>query len=211
MYVLSDRDILPVDRCISLVGAETPAAPTLPEFIEKLRPLAKNRTVQAEYRQTRHLQALNFTLEITGFMCQEQGQRLLWASLTPLHSRCIFSAESLRQWDAETGKVLSVSTSDMPWLNLIFTCQTQWLSGNLEALTENFSIVPLDSQTLKLTPKQAELRLFFSEVEIRFSRPYDAVERLVFKEKNGDSMQIDFYNVKTNAPIPEQLWILPPK
>jgi len=198
-------------RAADTAVAATAAPPTLAEFAAWLRPLAAVRSVQAEYRQTRLLRSLNFSLSIHGHMAQEQGRRLLWATTSPMRSTCIFSEDSFRQWDAETGKVTSISAADMPWLKLLFSCQKQWLSGDLDALAADFSIEPLDDHTLRLTPRRQEFQLFFTQIEMRFRPSYDAIARLVFSEKNGDSMQMDFFNIRNNEPIPEQLWMLPPK
>ena len=191
--------------------AAPPTLATLAEFAAWLRPLAAVRSVQAEYRQTRLLRSLNFSLSIHGHMAQEQGRRLLWATTSPMRSTCIFSEDSFQQWDAETGKVKSLSAADMPWLKVLFNCQKQWLSGDLDALATDFSIEPLDDHTLRLTPRRQEFQLFFTQIEMRFRPSYDAIARLVFSEKNGDSMQMDFFNIRNNEPIPEQLWMLPPK
>ncbi len=191
--------------------ADKTAAPSLAEFAAKLQPLTQNRTVQAEYRQNRNLKSMNFTFEIRGYMYQEHGRRLAWATSTPLRSVCIFSVDSFKQWDAETNKVTSLSASEMPWLKMIFEYQVKWLSGDLEALTADFTITPLDSHTLRLAPKRQEFTLFFSELEIRFRPGYDALEQILFREKNGDSMTLEFFNIKNNAAIPEQIWALPPK
>ncbi|NLE55046.1 MAG: outer membrane lipoprotein carrier protein LolA [Lentisphaerae bacterium] len=198
-------------RAADTAVAATAAPPTLAEFAAWLRPLAAVRSVQAEYRQTRLLRSLNFSLSIHGHMAQEQGRRLLWATTSPMRSTCIFSEDSFQQWDAETGKVTSLSAADMPWLKVLFNCQKQWLSGDLDALATDFSIEPLDDHTLRLTPRRQEFQLFFTQIEMRFRPSYDAIARLVFSEKNGDSMQMDFFNIRNNEPIPEQLWMLPPK
>jgi len=198
-------------RAADTAVAATAAPPTLAEFAAWLRPLAAVRSVQAEYRQTRLLRSLNFSLSIHGHMAQEQGRHLLWATTSPMRSTCIFSEDSFQQWDAETGKVTSLSAADMPWLKVLFNCQKQWLSGDLDALATDFSIEPLDDHTLRLTPRRQEFQLFFTQIEMRFRPSYDAIARLVFSEKNGDSMQMDFFNIRNNEPIPEQLWMLPPK
>ncbi|NLF93331.1 MAG: outer membrane lipoprotein carrier protein LolA [Oligosphaeraceae bacterium] len=181
------------------------------EFAARLQPLAGTRTVQAEYRQTRRLQALDFTFEIRGHLYQEQGRRLLWAVNTPLHSVCVFEPESFRQWDAETNQITTLSGNDMPWLKMLFQYQNNWLNGDLAALARDFTIAVLDQHTLQLVPIRQEFTMFFNSLEIRFRTEYDAIENITFREKNGDSMIMEFFNIKNNQPIPAQIWELPPK
>ena len=99
----------------------------------------------------------------------------------------------------------------MPWLKLLFDYQNSWLSGNLASLNADFEIEVTDAQTLRLVPKRQEFTMFFSAIEIRFRKEFDAIEKLTFSEKNGDSMTIEFSNIKNNQTIPEQTWVLPPK
>ena len=40
-------------------------APSLEEFAEKLKPLAQNKSVQADFTQTRHLEDLDFDMVIS--------------------------------------------------------------------------------------------------------------------------------------------------
>ena len=67
-------------RAADTAVAATAAPPTLAEFAAWLRPLAAVRSVQAEYRQTRLLRSLNFSLSIHGHMAQEQGRGKVLAS-----------------------------------------------------------------------------------------------------------------------------------
>lgn len=194
-----------------LLQAENSVPMTWQEFATRLQPLAGTHTVQAEYRQTRRLNALDFTFEIRGHLYQEQGQRLLWAAITPLHSVCVFEPESFRQWDAETNQVTTLSGNDMPWLKMLFQYQSNWLNGDLAALSQDFTITVLDQHTLQLVPKRQEFTMFFNLLEIRFRTEYDAIENITFKEKNGDSMIMEFFNIRNNQPIPAQIWELPPK
>lgn len=180
-------------------------------FAAQLKPLTENWSIQADYRQTRHLQSISFTFVIHGRMLQEPGRRLAWITTTPLHTVTIFTAKSFQQWDAETKQVTSISTADMPWLKMIFDYQSQWLSGNLEIMRQDFTMVPLDWQTLRLIPKQEAFTIFFQEIELRFRKDFAAIEKITFKERNGDFMVMDFTKVINNEPIPKETWNLPPK
>lgn len=99
----------------------------------------------------------------------------------------------------------------MPWLKLLFEYQNSWLSGDLASLTADFKIEVVDSQALRLVPRRQEFTMFFSVIEIRFRKEFDAIEKITFSEKNGDFMTMEFFNIKNNQTIPEQIWVLPPK
>lgn len=193
---------------LAAVAAEPPAADTR-AFLERLKPLAQNRTVQADYTQTRHFQDLDYDLTVTGSMAQEQGKRLAWLTEKPLKTACLVSADSLRLWDAETNRTTTLNAAKYPWIKLIFDLQNSWMNGNADTLTKLFTIRPLNDTTLSLTPADPAVTLFFTAVNVTFTADFTAVASVRFTEKSGDTITIAFHNVRNNATIPPAVWELP--
>ncbi|MBP5670895.1 MAG: outer membrane lipoprotein carrier protein LolA [Victivallales bacterium] len=189
----------------------TPAigAPTLEEFAEKLKPLAQNKSVQADFTQTRHLEDLDFDMVINGEFAQEAGSRLAWITKKPLHSICLITPQDMKFWDGETKKTTTLAANKYPWIQLIFKLQSQWMNGDLLALKQDFTIEIVDDHTIKLTPLATAIQMFFKEITIHFNAKYDAVENVVFKEKTDDLITLEFENVVNNQTIPEKTFQIP--
>ena len=185
------------------------SAPSLEEFAEKLKPLAQNKTVQAVFTQTRHLEDLDFDMVINGEFAQEAGSRLVWITTKPLHSICLITPQSMKFWDGETKKTTTLATDKYPWIQLIFKLQSQWMNGDLLSLKEDFSIDVLDDRSIKLTPLAAAIQMFFKEITIHFNSTYNAVEKVVFREKTDDLITLEFENVVNNQTIPEKTFQIP--
>ena len=180
-------------------------------FSERLAPLAEIRTVQADYIQTRKIKSLDLSLKITGAMALEKNGRLFWHAKSPLSCISIISEDSLRQWDAETGKVITISATRFPWLKFIYSSMSEWMSGDLEKLKNNFQIEVKDDYTLVLVPQQKMFAEFIAKAEIKFSPKYDSIAEMTFFERNGDVLHFEYNNTFVNQNIPEEKWILLPK
>ena len=185
------------------------SAPTLEEFAEKLKPLAQNKTVQADFTQTRHLNDLDFDMVINGEFAQEAGSRLAWITTKPLHSICLITPQDMKFWDGETKKTTTLAADKYPWIQLIFKLQTQWMNGDLLALKQDFTIEIVDDRSIKLTPLSAAIQMFFKEITIRFTPTFNAVENVVFKEKTDDLITLEFDNVVNNQTSPEKTFQIP--
>jgi hypothetical protein len=182
---------------------------SLETFLERLKPLSQSRTIQAEYTQTRHISDLDFDLTVKGRLAQEQDQRLAWMTETPLKSICIFTSESFRMWDAESGKTNVLNAAKYPWIRMIFELQSAWMSGNAEVLKRAFALRVLDECTLELSPFSETAALFFTRISVTMAPDFLSVERAVFTEPSGDTITIVFTQMQRDAPIPETTWQLP--
>ena len=185
------------------------SAPTLEEFAEKLKPLAQNKSVQADFTQTRHLEDLDFDMVINGEFAQEAGSRLAWITTKPLHSICLITPQGMKFWDGETKKTTTLAADKYPWIQLIFKLQSQWMNGDLLALKQDFTIDVVDDHSIKLTPLATAIQMFFKEITIHFSSTFNTVEKVVFREKTDDLITLEFENVVNNQTIPEKTFQIP--
>ena len=174
------------------------SAPSLEDFAAKLAPLAQNKTVQANFTQTRHLNDLDFDMVINGEFAQEAGSRLAWITTKPLHSICLITPQGMKFWDGDTKKTTSLSADKYPWIQLVFKLQSQWMNGDLLTLKQDFTVEIIDDHSIKLTPLAAAIQMFFKEITVRFNDNFSAVEKVVFREKTDDLITLIFNNVKNN-------------
>ena len=109
----------------------TAEEPVLEAFLLRLKPLGQSRTLLAQYTQTRHISDLDFDLVVKGSFAQEQDKRLAWLTETPLKSTCLFTRDSFRMWDAESGRVNTLNATKYPWIRMIFEMQSAWMNDNV--------------------------------------------------------------------------------
>ena len=51
--------------------------------------------------------------------------------------------------------------------------------------------------------------MFFKEITIHFSSTFNAVDKVVFREKTDDLITLEFENVVNNQTIPEKTFQIP--
>ena len=190
----------------ALLSAEESA---LEAFLLRLKPLGQSRTLLAQYTQTRHISDLDFDLVVKGSFAQEQDKRLAWLTETPLKSTCLFTRDSFRMWDAESGRVNTLNATKYPWIRMIFEMQSAWMNGNAETLKRTFALRVMDDRTLELTPTSQSAALFFTRIVLTMAPDFQSVQKVVFTEKTGDTITLVFTHIQRNVPIPESTWRLP--
>ena len=192
---------------ISLCAESLPAAD---EFQQRLsESLVAVQTIQSDFTQIREMPALEMKLEISGHLAFDStAKRLLWRVEKPLPCAFRMQGGKLSQWDGETGKVLSISATKLPWLKLLQERLGQWLSGDLPALRREAEVTVLAATRVRLTPIGGMLETIAKAVEIEFSEDLTHVVHIRIEEKTGDVLSIHFRNAILNQPIPEELWEL---
>ena len=180
------------------------------EFQQRLsESLVAVQTIQSDFTQTREMPALEMKLEFTGKLAYDSAaKRLLWRVETPL--LCAFRMQDgkLSQWDGETGKVLSIPATKLPWIKLLQERLGQWLSGDLPALRKEADVTIVAANVVRLTPNDGMLASIAKAVEIEFSEDLTRVVRIRIEEKSGDILTIQFHNAVLNQPIPAEIWEL---
>ena len=177
---------------------------------KKFHTLADYKVIRADFIQTRRIAELDMQVKIEGNMVCEKNGRLRWQVTSPVSSVTVIGKDELRHFDAETGKMAVIRPDKFPWMEILRSCMTDWLSGDPEQLARRFELSAKDDRTLRLIPKEMQLKQIFKSVEIRADGQFHAVEAIVIEEKSGDRLDIRFLNVRKNPVLSEKTWWLPP-
>ncbi|MBQ9337225.1 MAG: outer membrane lipoprotein carrier protein LolA [Lentisphaeria bacterium] len=182
------------------------------ELTRKFHTLAVYRTIRADFIQTRRLTELDMTIEIRGEMVCEKNGRLRWQVNSPVRSVTVIADDTLTHFDAETGKTSRIEQRKFPWLKVLRSCLTDWISGDPERLAKRFELTAKDERTLRLTPKEAALKNMFRSVEIRADAAFAAIETIAIEETSGDILTIRFVNVRKDpAGLSDKTWRAAPE
>ena len=180
------------------------------DLARKFKSVAEYKTIRADFIQTRCLAELDMQVKIEGHMACEKNGRLLWQVKSPVSSVTVIGKDELRHFDAETGKTAVIRPDKFPWLEILRSCMNDWLSGDPEQLAKRFELTAKDDRTLRLIPKETQLKQIFKSVEIRADVRFRNVESIVIEEMSGDRMEIRFLNVRKNPVLTDKTWRLPP-
>ena len=185
---------------LALSAGETPA---LPEKVSY-------RVIAADFVQIRHLADLNMEVRITGSMVSELDGRLRWQVNTPVRSVTVIDREKLTHYDGETKKLSVIRQETFPWLRILRDSLDDWLSGDRARLTGRFLVSTPRPRTVRLVPRDSELKKLFGSVELDFAEKEDLVTAVRIEESSGEKLEIRFSQLRRDPPLPQKIWQMPP-
>jgi len=191
---------------VSAQAAETTA-------LEKLREgLSGVTSVRANFTQEKTLSLFKQKLTIKGRMLIDNKGSLLWVTDEPVRSALTLRDGTLRQWDAESGRVTSMPVSQIPALPALTTQIQNWLRGDFDALARDYEInvEKEEPPTLVCAPKQKDAAPF-SSVTLVFNEDPPHLQKVELVEAGGNLTTIVFEQVELNTPVRNADWELPPK
>ena len=202
----------------SFLSAEETSAQTKPETkevkaaasgtSELLANIANFRTLRTKFVQTKHLKAFKKPMVLNGELCLDRpGKRFAWHVEKPLKYSCVIANGKLTQWDADSGKTVSVPFSKYPMLEMLSDAMTAFASGDVKALEKDFEAAPGKDGTLVLKPRSERFAAsLITEVELTLDDAKTKIVKVRASEKNGDVTELVYSDSVFDSDIPDTLW-----
>lgn len=202
----------------SFLSAEETSAQTKPETkevkaaasvtSELLANIADFRTLRTKFVQTKHLKAFKKPMVLNGELCLDRpGKRFAWHVENPLKYSCVIANGKLTQWDADSGKTVSVPFSKYPMLEMLSDAMTAFASGDVKALEKDFEAAPGKDGTLVLKPRSERFAAsLITEVELTLDDAKTKIVKVRASEKNGDVTELVYSDSVFDSDIPDTLW-----
>lgn len=192
----------------AVLRAETPD-----EFFARASAkMAETASLRTDFVQLKRLKAFRKPLKITGELCMDRSGRFAWHVKTPIRYSCVIADGKLRQWDADTGKLLTLDVESNPGLQYLARSLAAFFSGDFGEMRKDFDAVSAspDVPCGEMRPKEGvpaasfirNIRFFFEDSSL------SALRRVVIAECSGDETDIEFLSSVRNQPIPEEKWRL---
>lgn len=197
---------------LTLAGAAVAAE--VPLLAELQKNLAGATNVQSEFVQEKNLALLQRSVVIRGRLAVQQPDRLSWQVLDPIRYNLVIDGSSLRQWDAESGRVQSMSLAGNPVFKVVVTQLRAWFSGQFDLLVKDFTVEAdgaAATPRLVFTPR-AESFAFkvIGRVVMTFQADRRYIREMVIEERSGDRTCMMFTNTILNAAVDPVAWEVKP-
>lgn len=190
------------------VAAETPL------LAELQKSLAGATNVQSEFIQEKNLALLQRSVIIKGRLAVQQPDRLAWQVLEPIRYNLLIDGSALKQWDAESGKVQSMSLAGNPVFKVVVTQLRAWFSGQFDLLTKDFTVEADEAGAMPrliFTPREESFAFkVMGRVVMTFQADKRYIQEMIIEERNGDRMCMRFTNTILNAVIDPVVWEVKP-
>ncbi len=190
----------------AVLRAETPD-----EFFARASAkMAETASLRTDFVQLKRLKAFRKPLKITGELCMDRSGRFAWHVKTPIRYSCVIAEGKLRQWDADTGKTLTLDVDSNPGLQYLARSLAGFFSGDFTEMKKDFEAVSVSDDGLsgEMRPRNGvpaasfirSIRFFFEDDSLT------ALRRVVIHECSGDETDIEFLSSVRNQPVPEEKW-----
>ena len=182
--------------------------PSLSGTEELLANIANFRTLRTKFVQTKHLKSFKKPMVLNGELCLDRpGKRFAWHVEKPLEYSCIIANGKLTQWDADSGKTVSVPFSKYPMLEMLSDAMTAFASGDVKALEKDFEAAPGQDGTIVLKPRSERFAAsLITEVELTLDEAKTKIVKVRASEKNGDITELVYSDSVFDSDIPDDLW-----
>lgn len=187
---------------------EAEAVPATPDTAELLANIANFKTLRTKFVQTKRLKAFKKPMVLNGELCLDRpGKRFAWHVEKPLRYSCIIANGKLTQWDADSGKTVSVPFSKYPMLEMLSDAMTAFASGDVKALEKDFEAASDKDGTIVLKPRSERFAAsLITEVELTLDDTKTKIVKVRASEKNGDVTELVYSDSIFDSDIPDTLW-----
>ena len=187
---------------------EAEAVPAAPDTAELLANIANFKTLRTKFVQTKHLKAFKKPMVLNGELCLDRpGKRFAWHVEKPLQYSCIIANGKLTQWDADSGKTVSVPFSKYPMLEMLSDAMTAFASGDVKALEKDFEAASDKDGTVVLKPRSERFAAsLITKVELTLDDTKTKIVKVRASEKNGDVTELVYSDSIFDSDIPDTIW-----
>lgn len=172
--------------------------------------MSKIKSLECEFVQKKKLAIFTKEILITGKIFIQSPDLFAWHGNKPVLYSIVVNKNIFKQWDEDTDKVITFDLNSKPAFKTILKQMQSWFSGNYLGLADEFRIEVTENKPLKLTfipRKDATSEKMIKSVVVLFKKDLRYIENINITEKDGDSTNITFKNVKLNKDIPAKAWI----
>jgi hypothetical protein len=176
--------------------------------------MAEVRTVRARFRQVKRVPLFAKEIVLHGEIGLEKPDRFVWRVEQPVPYCLVMDKSGFRQWDAETGRGQRGRLEGNPGLRVGVDQLTGFFSGRFLAMTHEFEIRVVHDNPAEIagvprpgSPAGASIRSF----DVRFGADERYVAAVTVVESQGGETQLEFHDVRPNAPLPAEFWEVEPR
>ena len=166
------------------------------------------KTVQASFIQKKSMSMFDMPVIIKGEFKIQNPDNFSWAVLEPVEYKLIITKQSIIKWEKSTGSQ-KMSLKDNPMFKEMISQITFWFSGAYATCTKDYTVklIKISPAVLNFIPMEHNpVSNMLSNITLTFQENRKYINTIQLFEKNGDSTELIFNNVKINSEIKNSAW-----
>ncbi|MCD4760519.1 outer membrane lipoprotein carrier protein LolA [bacterium] len=167
-------------------------------------------TQQCDFVQLRYLDAFQDTLTAQGRCWFESPDRLRWEVMAPLNSVIIYDHDQTGKYEVNAGVLTRQEEAREDLFQMMLKQIAAWMRGDFQSGKEMFELQVVEQQEVRieLEPRAKGIARGLRKIELQLDPGSLRVIRVKLFESGSDFIQIDFYNVILDQPLPSALFDL---
>ncbi len=166
------------------------------------------KTVQALFVEKKHMSMFDMPVIIKGRIYIENPDKFAWMVTSPVAYTLIINKNTIKKWD-KSGGLRSFSLKKNPMFKAVIDHITFWFSGSYKSCRKDYKIelVKKEPAIIRFIPrKNNPASRILAGITLFFLKDKRYISKIRLLEKNTDSTELFFKDVKINSPIDKSVW-----
>jgi|TARA_Y100000294_G_scaffold178040_1_gene206762 outer membrane lipoprotein-sorting protein len=179
-------------------------------LLEVEQNMSNIKTVQALFVQNKHMSMFDMPIIIKGKFYIENPHMFAWIVTEPVEYTLIITEDKIKKWDESNG-TQEMSLKENPMFKEMISQITFWFSGAYASCKKDYHVKLISDEpcVLEFSPKEHNpASKMLSNVTLSFKEDKNYITKIQLFEKNGDSTELFFNDVKINTAIAQSAWEL---
>lgn len=195
--------------CVALVlgeGAAIAGDEVPPEARAAWTAMSEVQSLEARFRQVRTTRLLAEPVRAEGILRFQRPDRLAWILESPGRSVLVMRGTTVGLSYPDLGVRQELDLEDDPEMERLARGMMVWLAGDLDAVARDYRIgweAREDGDVALLTPRTEVLGGLIRDISLTIGGTPPQVSRVVLREPDGDTVDIEIYDVHPGVPLSE--------
>ena len=167
-------------------------------------------TIQGDFVQKKHMAMFDTPITIKGKLFIQHPDKFAWMVISPVEYTLIITKKIIKKWDPSNG-TQELSLKENPMFKAMVEQITFWFSGNYASCKKDYDInlINNDPIILAFMPKPHHpASKMLTKITLVFQKDRKYLSTIRLLEKNEDTTELIFNDVKINSEIDASVWEL---
>lgn len=167
-------------------------------------------TIQGLFVQTKQMSMFDTLVTIKGKLYIQNPDKFAWIVIDPIEYTLIITKNTVKKWDKSNG-TQALSLKQNPMFKEMVEQITFWFSGNYASCKKDYDIKLINNEPiiLEFMPKPHNpASKMLTKITLVFQNDRKYLSKIKLLEKNEDTTELIFNDVKINSKIDASVWEL---
>jgi outer membrane lipoprotein-sorting protein len=167
-------------------------------------------TIQALFVQKKQMVMFDMPVTINGKIYIQNPDKFAWVVKAPIEHTLVIDEHTVKRWDKTNG-TQSMSIKENPMFKEVIDQITFWFSGTYTACKKDYDVTLVQTEPiiLEFAPKSHNpASRMLTKITLVFQDDKKYLSKIKLLEKNLDTTELSFKDVKINLAIDPSVWEL---